>query len=95
MLVGWHMDVFKVAIAIETVDYFIFIFRCTIITKHRINIGYSWYVVIITYSQLVYYLYNLPHHPSTAAIAIVHDHIIKFVQILQSFHTIINNNTNI
>jgi len=35
------MDVFKVAIAIETVDYFIFIFRCTIITKHRINIGYS------------------------------------------------------
>jgi len=36
---------------------------------------------------------DFPHYPSTAATAIVLDHIIKFVQILQNFHTKINNNT--
>ena len=40
MPVGWPMDEFKAAIAIETVDYLFFIFRCTIITKYRINLGY-------------------------------------------------------
>jgi len=36
-----------------------------------------------------------PRYPSSAAIAFVHGHIIKFVQILQYFHTIINLHINL
>ena len=61
---------------------------------------YCQYLVLITYNLLVYYLYIidphrgiLPNYPSTAAIAIVLDHTIQFVQILQYFNTTINTKT--
>ena len=41
MVVGWPTDEFKAAIAIETVDYLIFIFRCTIRCKCILHLGYS------------------------------------------------------
>ena len=101
MVVGWPMDQYKVAVAIATCRQYNYYFRCTIITKCRINLGFSQYLVKISYTLLVlvYCLYNrlaspdAPHYPSTAAIALVHDRIINFVQNIQYFHTIVNNNT--
>ena len=84
------------------VDNVNIIFRCTIRSKYTKPRLLEISRVIITYSLLVYYLYSRsalpdfpPHYPypSTAATAIVLDHIIKFVQNLQYFQTIINIST--
>ena len=70
MPVGWPMHKFKASIAIETVDYLIFIFRCTIISKCILNIGYSSYVVIITYSLLLYYVFNRTASPGFPSLSV-------------------------
>ena len=75
----------------QQVDYVIFIFRCTIITKYRMNLCYSPYVVIITYNLLFYDVYNrlaspdIPSLSSTAAHVLVLHHIIHFEQYLCKF----------
>ena len=98
MVVGWPIDQYKAAVAKQHVDN-IYYFRCTIITKCTLHLRYSQYLVLITYNLLVYHLYNhphrriSPHYPSTAAIAIVLDYNIKFVQNIQYFYSTINTNT--
>ena len=73
MVVGLPLDQYKAAVAIATCRQYNHYFRCTIITKCILHLCYSQYLVLITYILLVYNLYNRisPHHPSTAAIAIV------------------------
>ena len=99
MPVGWPMHKFKASIAIETVDYLIFIFRCTIISKCILNLGYSSYVVIITYSLLLYYVFNRSASPGFPSLS-VYGPLPSFLTITYQFcasftifYTIINNNT--
>ena len=48
VVVGRPMVEYKAAIVIATVDYVVIIFRCTIISKCILNLGYSPCLVIIT-----------------------------------------------
>ena len=76
-VVGQHTDEFEAAVAIATCRQCKFNFRWCIITKCRINLGYSEHLVLITYNLLVYYITNrlaspeFPSLSSTAVIALV------------------------